>query len=198
MKTMAIKSKRSKEKAHRLLVPVDFSDSSVRALRQAVNLLDESDGFLKIVHVVPADYGLLGIGREAGRDLDLALQREAANRLRALADNVVPRNVDTVLEVRLGRPTEEILIAAKESKCDLIVLSTRGESGLDRLLLGSVADRVARLASCPVFLVRPGKPTVAPKRARPAVLRFNYKTKAGVKRPKKCKHLRFGRKQLSF
>jgi nucleotide-binding universal stress UspA family protein len=71
--------------------------------------------------------------------------------LRALANAHVRQNVPVDLEVRLGRPAEEIVAAATESKCDLIVLSTRGDTGLDRYLIGSVADRVARLAPCPVF-----------------------------------------------
>jgi nucleotide-binding universal stress UspA family protein len=139
-----------------LLVPVDFSDSSVRALHHAVDLATESHGSLIILHVVPADYGWLAIGREESRDLDKALQRQAVDRLRALANAHVRQNVPVDLEVRLGRPAEEIVAAANESKCHAIVMSTRGLTGLDRHLIGSVADRVARLAPCPVVLVRPG------------------------------------------
>ena len=145
MKKKSAKSiRRRGAKARRLLVPVDFSDSSLRALRYAVGLAAESGGSLRIVHVVPADYGLLGIGREEFRDLDKSLQRQAANRLRTLADAHVRQNVPADLEVRLGRPAEEIVAAASESKSDLIVLSTHGLTGLDRYLMGSVADRVAR------------------------------------------------------
>jgi nucleotide-binding universal stress UspA family protein len=162
-----------------LLVPVDFSDSSVRALHHAVDLATESHGSLIILHVVPADYGWLAIGREESRDLDKALQRQAVDRLRALANAHVRQNVPVDLEVRLGRPAEEIVAAATESKCDLIVLSTRGDTGLDRYLIGSVADRVARLAPCPVFLMRPGKPSPVGKRTGRAVLRFKHKTKRG-------------------
>jgi len=170
-----VKTNHFKAKTRRLLVPIDFSDSSVRALRHAVNLVKESGGSLIIVHVVPADYGLLGIGREEWSDLDRKLQRQAASRLRTLADTNVPRNLEATLEVRLGRPAEELVAAATGAKCDLIVMSTHGHSGLDRLLIGSVADRVARLAPCPVFLVRPGKAKVARKSPRPAVLRFIHK-----------------------
>lgn len=178
MKKKSAKSiRRHGAKARRLLVPVDFSDSSLRALRYAVGLAAESGGSLTIVHVVPADYGLLGIGREEFRDLDKSLQRQAANRLRTLADAHVRQNVPADLEVRLGRPAEEIVAAASESKSDLIVLSTHGLTGLDRYLIGSVADRVARLAPCPVFLMRPGKPSPVRKRVPPPVLRFKHKTK---------------------
>ena len=179
MKKKTAKAIRGKGVGRRLLVPVDFSDSSVRALRYAAGLAAESSGSLIIVHVVPADYGLLGIGREEFGALDKSLQRQAADRLRALADANVPRDVPTDLEVRLGRPAEEIVAAATESKCDLIVLSTQGHTGLDRYLIGSVADRVARLAPCPIFLMRPGKPSPSRKQIRSNVLRLKHKAKRG-------------------
>jgi len=162
--------------ARRLLVPIDFSDSSLLALRRAVDLATASDGSLVIVHVVAADYGLLDIGREEYGVLDKSLQRQAANELRAWADANVPPNVPADLEVRIGRPAEEIVAAATEAKSDLIVLSSHGRTGLDRYLIGSVAERVARLAPCPVYLMRSGE--TRPKRKGPpaaAVLRLKHK-----------------------
>lgn len=179
MKKKPAKAIRSKSAARRLLVPVDFSDSSVRALRYAVGLAAESGGSLTIVHVVPADYGWLGIGQEEFRDLDKSLQHQAADRLRALVDANVPRNTSADLEVRLGRPAEEIVAAASEAKSDLIILSTHGLTGLDRYLIGSVADRVARLAPCPVFLMRAGKEPSGRERVRSSVLRIRHKSKRG-------------------
>jgi nucleotide-binding universal stress UspA family protein len=180
MKTKASRqSRRARVKAQHILVPVDFSDSSVRALRHAMELAAEPGGSLTILHVVPADYGWLGIGREEYGGLDDSLQLQARDRLRALADAEVREDVRVDLEVRLGRPAEEIVAAATESKCDLIVLSTHGHTGLDRYLIGSVADRVARLAPCPVLLVRPAKSSPDRKQARPAVLRFKHKTRRG-------------------
>ena len=81
------------------------------------------------------------------------------------------------LEVRIGQPAGQIIAAAKESKCDAIVMSTRGLTGLDRYLIGSVADRVARLAPCPVVLVRPGKRSPEPRQKRAVVLRFRHDPK---------------------
>lgn len=179
MKKKTARINRGKSVGRRLLVPVDFSDSSVRALRYAAGLAAESSGSLIIVYVVPADYGLLGFGREEFSALDKSLQRQAAARLQAVADTNVPRNVTADLEIRLGRPAEEITAAAAESKCDLIVLSTQGHTGLDRYLIGSVADRVARMAPCPVFLMRPGKAPPARKQVRSNVLRLKHKAKRG-------------------
>lgn len=168
-----------------ILVPIDFSDSSVRALRHSVGLVRESGGTLILLYVVPADYGLLGIGREEYGGLDKSLQREGARRLSSLADTHISEGVEATLEVRIGRPAEQIVAAASESKCDLIVMSTRGHSGLDRLLIGSVADRVARLAPCPVFLMRPARTTALRERAPLSVLRYKHKRKrASVRREK--------------
>jgi nucleotide-binding universal stress UspA family protein len=170
-------SRRPRVKSRRILVPVDFSNSSARALRHAVKRAAEFGGSLIIVHVVPADYGWLGIGRDESRDLDRSLQRQAADRLRAFADENVGDNVPAHLEVRIGQPAEEILAAARDSKCDSIVLSTRGLTGLDRYFIGSVAHRVAQLAACPVVLVRPGKRSPDRKQKRPAVLRLKHESK---------------------
>jgi nucleotide-binding universal stress UspA family protein len=170
-------SRRARVKPQRILVPVDFSDSSARALQHATKRAAESGGTLVIVHVVPADYGWLGIGREESRDLDRSLQRQAADRLRAFVDDHVRNAVAAELQVRIGQPAEEIITAARESKCDSIVLSTRGLTGLDRYLIGSVADRVARLAPCAVVLIRPGKRSPGREQKRPAVLRFKHEGK---------------------
>jgi nucleotide-binding universal stress UspA family protein len=164
-------------KPRRILVPVDFSDSSARALRHAAKRAAEDGGSLIIIYVVPADYGWLGFGRNELRDLDRSLQRQAADRLRAFADENVGHNLTAELEVRVGQPAEQILAAARESQCDSIMLSTRGLTGLDRYLIGSVADRVARLAPCPVVLLRPGKRAPSREQKPPAVLR--------IKRPSK-------------
>jgi nucleotide-binding universal stress UspA family protein len=105
------------------------------------------------------------------------LQQQAADRLRAFADENLGHNLAADLEVRVGQPAEEVVAAARESKCDSIVLSTRGLTGLDRYLIGSVADRVARLAPCRVVLIRPGKRLPGRKQKRPAVLRFKHEGK---------------------
>lgn len=138
----------------RLLVPVDFSHPSFLALRHAIDLAQDFGGAtLRILYVVPADDGWLNIGREEFHDLDNSLQKQAAEELKALAQTHVPPTVHVHLEVRIGRPAEEIVAAASEANCDVIVLSTHGRTGLDRYLIGSVAERVMGLAPCPVFLI---------------------------------------------
>ena len=100
--------------------------------------------------------------------------------IECFVDEHVGHNVAADLEVRIGQPAEEIVAAARESKCDSIVLSTRGLTGLDRYLIGSVADRVARLAPCSVVLMRPGKRAPGRKQKWPGVLRFKHEAKAAA------------------
>ena len=177
MTTKSSTQSRRVKKPQRILVPVDFSDSSARALHHAAERAAESSGSLIIINVVPADYGWLGIGRDESRDLDRSLQRQAADRLRAFANEHVGDKIAADLEVRIGQPAGQIIAAANESKCDSIVMSTRGITGLDRYLIGSVADRVARLAPCPVVLVRPGKRSPERRQKRAVVLRFRHDPK---------------------
>ena len=139
MTTKSSAQSRRVQKPQRILVPVDFSDSSARALQHAAERAAESNGSLIIIYVVPADYGWLGIGRDESRDLDRSLQRQAADRLRAFANEHVGDKIAADLEVRIGQPAGQIIAAANESKCDAIVMSTRGITGLDRYLIGSVA-----------------------------------------------------------
>ncbi len=173
-----MKARRSNEtnsagsKQQRLLVAVDFSDSSVGALRHAVEMASRSKSSLLILHVVAANYGMLGIGREAMRDYDESQQRNAAEQLRVLIKTTVGRGIQANLEVRVGSPAEEIVSAASEGKCDVIVLSTHGHGALDRLLLGSVADRVIRMATRPVLVVPPVVVLTEQQQTRPAVLRL--------------------------
>jgi nucleotide-binding universal stress UspA family protein len=166
-------------KVRNVLVGVDFSDFSLQALHYAVGLATELGASLTVLHVVPADYGLLNIGKEASRDLDEALQSQAAANLQRLAAKEIGDARSVELEVRLGRPAEEIIAGAAESKCDLIVLSTHGYSGLDHILIGSVAERVVRLAPCPVLVVRGRNPPSEQREIQPVVLRLGHKTKRG-------------------
>jgi nucleotide-binding universal stress UspA family protein len=151
------KGDRPKISLRRLLVPVDFSEPSFQALRHAIELAKELRATLRILHVVAADDGWLRLGREEFRDLDKSLQKQATKELQAMAKAHVPRKVRANLEVRIGRPAEEIVAAASDANSDVIVLSTHGHTGLDRLLIGSVAERVMRMAPCPVFLIPASK-----------------------------------------
>lgn len=141
----------------RILVPLDFSDSSARALNYAVPLARRSGAKLVLLHVVqlpvlPAAFamGALGNVKEAHK----ALADEAKVRLDELAKKVAAMGVSTHHAVTVGTAWDEIVKGAKRLDCDLVVISTHGHNNLMRMLSSNTAEHVVRLASCPVLCVR--------------------------------------------
>jgi len=133
-----------------VVVPIDFSDDSFAALEVAAELTDDATR-IDLVHVLPhlepADPGVIWQAIDDSSRAEHA--QEALNKELAGRRQSVGRIV-----VRFGDPGREIAEYAEEVSAGLIVLSSHGRSGLERLLIGSVAERVVRLAHCPVFVLR--------------------------------------------
>ncbi len=129
---------------------VDFSEHSFAALRRAIELAGRLDAELTLVHVFPP--GQQMSLAHAERALGMAEER-LLGRLgewRALAERELGREVRA--QLLAGSPAREISRHASRGM-DLLVVGTRGPTGLGRLLLGSVAERVVRDAPCPVLVV---------------------------------------------
>jgi nucleotide-binding universal stress UspA family protein len=143
-----------------ILVPVDFSDCALTALKYAEFVAKTFQAQIDVLHVweppryvlpditvqIPgqADQTLMDFARsEAGKDMEKFLM--------ALED-------DGTVEVRgrleSGDPTDRILELAAKGEYDMIVMGTHGRTGLSHLFLGSVAEKVVRRASCPVLTIR--------------------------------------------
>lgn len=137
----------------RLLVTIDFSQASKKALPYAVALAREFDAALLLLHVVPAhlpaELSQLGVVLEENRLL--AEAREGLSRLRQ-AELDPELRVDTLAVS--GAPAHAICRAAEAHAADLIVMATHGHTGLKHFLLGSVTENVVRHAGCPVLVVR--------------------------------------------
>lgn len=139
----------------RILVPTDGSTEVERAVEYAIELAELHGADIRAIYVVnAASYG--GLPMETAWDgISDALREEgqaAVDRVEELVDGRVP--VETaVLE---GSPSRLIAEQAGAEDCDLIVMGTHGRGGIDRLLLGSVAERVVRTAPVPVLTVRVG------------------------------------------
>lgn len=140
----------------RVLVPLDFSTPSRRVLSAAADLGIQWGATLQLLHVLelpplPAFYRLRPDAPTIER-----LRQEAADEVSALAGTTLAGSgIHWEGAVALGRPAEEIVRFATENGADWIVLPTQGRGGLDRLLLGSTAERVLRMASCPVLTLTP-------------------------------------------
>jgi nucleotide-binding universal stress UspA family protein len=144
-------------KIEKILVPLDFSPASVEALRYAVSLAKQFRAAIHLVHVYPPDEA----SSVAAAGHLLFQSAEAVERLNEELTGIHRKHVPNFrpenCHVRSGRPDQGINALAREIEADLIVLSTRGHSGLKRLLLGSTAERVVRDAPCPVLVARKQK-----------------------------------------
>ena len=133
---------------HRIVVPTDFSSCAEAAWATALRAARGSGAEIVLVHVL-VDTPRFAEGT-GGADL-----RETLDGARQWATRELDQRVAAArAALRTGVPHEEILGVAAEEGADLIAIGTHGRGGLERALLGSVADRVIRLAPCPVLTVR--------------------------------------------
>ena len=148
----------------KILVPVDFSSCSRRALSYAAFWGARMGAQLDVLHVVsePPSYGSMDVislsmpqaGVRSFRDYAHQL---AKDEMGAFLDSCsLPEGLKPNLSFVDGSPTHSILNVAEEHHYDLIVMGTHGRTGLSHALIGSVAERVLRKAPCPVLTVRQG------------------------------------------
>ncbi|EMA50687.1 universal stress protein [Halococcus salifodinae] len=136
----------------RILVPTDGSPGADRVVDHAAELAVIHDAELHAIYVVntagyaglPADTAIEGLGSMLNEQGEAALDRAAG-----WVDDVPFERV-----LADGAPSSEIVEYAESEECDLIVMGTHGRGGINRLLLGSVAERVVRTSSVPVLTVR--------------------------------------------
>ncbi|WP_231184131.1 universal stress protein [Haladaptatus sp. DYF46] len=138
-----------------ILVPTDGSESATEAVRNAVELATQFDATIHALYVI--DIGAMWPDAYEGNVLnDLETRGKAAvERVRELAEEEGVAVTDDV--VTGGHPHRMILDYADENDIDCIVMGTHGRRGLDRYLLGSVTERVVRLADVPVLTVHAPK-----------------------------------------
>ena len=138
-----------------ILVAVDFSDASVAAVEQALVLAAAFDSKVVALHVIhdPAEAPGFYSSKKAGKKVYRNMEEAAAKMMTAFVEKHFAKWKKVEARVRPGIPGDEIVRQAEEEKADLVVIGTRGHSGLKRLLLGSVADRVIRSCPCPVLSI---------------------------------------------
>lgn len=136
---------------HKILCPTDFSESSFRAVRKAMELALENKAFLCILHVVLTDEATGPINMPQGKRCR-EFQEMQDQLEQMIADYASPK-IRAAAIVREGDVTGEIVHAAKDGNFDLIALATHGATGWREFALGSVADEVVRLAPCPVLTI---------------------------------------------
>lgn len=160
-----------------ILVPVDFSPYASNALRYALGIAERFASSIIVLHVIPREatthalsqrlghrdlpfFGPLGspqstpeVPSEVAEEVVIDLREQAYTALQAFLPAQIARHA-VELRVLAGQPFERILETAVHEKVALIVLGTHGRTGLTHLVMGSVAERVVRLAPCPVLTVK--------------------------------------------
>jgi nucleotide-binding universal stress UspA family protein len=143
----------------KILHPTDFSDCAEKAQALAVDLVGKLGGeiiFLQVLIETPL-YGEGVLDTAQVQRVYDAQRKWSEEALEARAAELRQRGIKASWRLQAGVPFEMIVKIAEEERADMIVIGTHGRSGLNRVLLGSVAERVIRLAPCPVLTVRQAK-----------------------------------------
>ncbi len=144
------------QKISKLLVPVDFSDYSINALKYSADFAKVFNAKIFLIYVVepmlyPADFSM---GQIAIPDTSEDLAKRSKNDLTNLAEEHLKDVVEYETIIKTGRPFIEIIDTASELDIDLIIIATHGHTGVEHLLFGSTAEKVVRKAPCPVLTLR--------------------------------------------
>jgi nucleotide-binding universal stress UspA family protein len=140
-----------------ILAPTDFSEYSKKAVASALELAKKFGAKLSILHVIELPpYPIEGyVPPSLSATFLDDLERQATQDLAELVPEAEAGNVEVVRMVAVGTPYSRIIETAETEHVDLIVMATAGRAGFSRLVMGSIAERVVRTASCPVLTIRP-------------------------------------------
>jgi nucleotide-binding universal stress UspA family protein len=149
----------------RILVPTDFSAGSRAALDHAAGLAERFGATVVALHVwqppalMRADDAISLAGEPYQTLAEAARLRASAAMDDFLAPLIEHEGLWFRRQLATGDPADAILDAASDGRFDLIVMGTHGRTGIKRMILGSVAEKVTRRASCPVLTIRDGRPS---------------------------------------
>lgn len=145
----------------KILTPTDFSEYSFRAMAGAWQLAKDVGAELHLLHVVVPHHILAplmlvqDVERTRERAWEAAMEEQAEEELARIKKDQLDNSAKVVTGVVVGPPVAKILEYASQNSIDLIALSSHGRSGLERLLIGSVAEKLVRSAPCSVLVLRP-------------------------------------------
>jgi nucleotide-binding universal stress UspA family protein len=158
-----------------VVVGVDYSESSELALVQALELASsERNAELHAVHVASSIPSIVGLERVPESTAPIETVRPTEGELESYLDRVLAEYVSRrpysasipqrlVAHLRYDSPSEQIAELARDLEAHLVIVGTHGRRGLTRMLLGSTAEAVVRLAPCPVLVVRPREESHVPR-----------------------------------
>jgi nucleotide-binding universal stress UspA family protein len=138
-----------------ILVPIDFSDHSAVALETAAKIAKAFGGKIRLLHcyqIQPGGVSPYGIALPSNYYSDI--RNAAGQQLQEWQKRIAPEGVEVESTLMGEFPSHAIAVTAEEMGADLIVMGTRGLSGIKHVMLGSVAERTVRIAPCPVMTVK--------------------------------------------
>lgn len=140
---------------HKILVPIDFSEHAARALDYAIDWARPLHAHLTLIHVIQS-ISDVGIGMAAALPAAhlKALEAELTQHLQGYLKRVEDAGVESDLVMAHGTPVDETIEVVKARAIDLIIMGSHGRTGLSHVLLGSMTEKLVRLAPCPVLVVR--------------------------------------------
>lgn len=143
----------------KILVPTDFSDSSDKALQEAIDVAGKYHSKITVLHVIDKEIQQCAVDYCIPIEAVERFEEEGVNQSRKRMQTEVSKlsgsqTVEIDYDVKHGVPYDEIIKEQEEKGIDLIVMASHGRTGLTRFMLGSVADKVVKKASAPVLLVK--------------------------------------------
>ncbi len=137
----------------KILIPTDFSEYSQHALKYAVALAESFKAKLYVMHVW--EHSMIGAPSEAyPQEIMIGAQKSEEEALKRLTDELRSKRIEAEGVFVTGRVYVEIVTKAEELDVDLIILATHGRTGLSHMVFGSTAEKIVRLAPCPVLTVK--------------------------------------------
>ena len=143
----------------RILVPIDFSPSSHQALDAAADLAEKFNAHVMLLHVIP-EYANAVLPETVTQETLVEAERIAANERFAISKAaLVAKRIACSIVVEVGSDVASMIIdVAERDDVDLLVFTTHGLSGWYPQVFGSIAEKLVKLAQCPVLLLRTPKP----------------------------------------
>jgi len=147
------------KEVQKILVPVDFSENSVKLLQHAVGTAGKSGASIVVMYVVEGidKYAGLSIPHISLTEVEKELVRSAETKMEYFLEENLEPSVPHEGIVRNGDIVEEINNYAAKQDVDMIIMGTHGYKGLEKVLFGSVAERIVKTAPCPVLTFNPYK-----------------------------------------
>ena len=138
----------------RIVVPTDFSENSLKALKYAVPFARHFGAKVALLHVVQLNYSGVEFGPVDVPQLEAEVTKGAMDQLQKLKTDWIPEGIEVEVKVLQGHPTHELCAFAQENKASLVIITTHGYTGFKHLLLGSTAETIVRHSPCPTLVVR--------------------------------------------